>query len=143
VAEKVIHVSVGDFKLIPPSLYLYAVIAALIAASFIGTYVKGRTDGRQICNDRIEALIMESTEREQTAMRQANDAATRLEQSHAKIEIKYRTIVKEIEKVVDRPVYVGRCLDDDGLRLANAALTRSSPFAPKPTHPVSEPPHAQ
>ena len=124
--------------MIPPSLYLYAVIAALIAASFIGTYVKGRTDGRQICNDRIEALIMESTEREQTAMRQANDAATRLEQSHAKIEIKYRTIVKEIEKVVDRPVYVGVCLDGDGVRLANAALTGSRPVAPEPINAMPE-----
>lgn len=141
--KKVIHVIVGDFKLIPPSLYLYGSIAALIAASFIGTYVKGRTDGRQICNDRIESLIMESAEREQSAMRQANDAATQLEKAHAKIEIKYRTITKEVEKVVDRPVYTGKCLDDDGVRLANAALTRSRPAPPKPTHPLPEPPRAQ
>lgn len=129
--------------MIPPSLYLYSIIAALIAASFIGTYIKGRTDGRRICNERIEALIIESTEREQAAIRQANDAATQLEKAHAKIEIKYRTITKEVEKVVDRPVYIGKCMDDDGLRLVNAALTRSSPFAPKPTHPLPQPPHTQ
>ncbi len=129
--------------MIPPSLYLYGGIVVLVVAAFLGTYIKGRTDGRKICNDRIEALIIESTEREQAAMKQANDAATQLEHAHAKTEIKYRTITKEVEKVIDRPVYTGKCLDDDGLRLVNAALTRSSPFASKPTYPVPQPPHAE
>lgn len=33
-----------------------------------------------------------------------------------------KTIIREIEKVVDRPIYRNICIDDAGLSLANAAL---------------------
>lgn len=37
-----------------------------------------------------------------------------------------REIVRETVKLVDRPVYHNVCLDDDGLRLANAAKNAAS-----------------
>ena len=124
--------------MIPPSIYGYLIIAALVVSAFVGTYLKGRFDGRRVCNQKIQELMIESTTREQAAMRQANDAATKLETAHARIEIKYRTITKEVERVVDRPLYVGVCLDGDGVRLANAALTGSRPIAPESSHAMSE-----
>lgn len=33
-----------------------------------------------------------------------------------------RTIIKEVEKIVDRPIYSVQCLDTDGLRIANEAI---------------------
>ena len=122
----------------PPSIYGYLIIAALAVSAFVGTYLKGRFDGRAVCNEKIQALMIESTAREQAAMRQANDAATKLEKAHARIEMKYWTITKEVERVVDRPLYVGVCLDDDGVRLANAALTGSRPVAPESINAVPE-----
>lgn len=48
-------------------------------------------------------------------------------QAHAeakvKTEIRYVTTVKEVEKLVERPVYLERCLDDDGLRALNTQIT--------------------
>lgn len=124
--------------MIPPSIYGYLIIAALVVSAFVGTYLKGRFDGRRVCNQKIQELMIESTEREQAAMRHANDAATELEKAHARIEIKYRTIVNEVERVVDRPIYVGQCLDADGVRLANSALTGSRPVTPESINAVPE-----
>ena len=49
-------------------------------------------------------------------------------QAHAeakvKTEIRYVTTVKEVEKLVERPVYLERCLDDDGLATLNAQIQR-------------------
>jgi len=33
----------------------------------------------------------------------------------------------DVEKIIDRPVYTNVCLDDDGVRAANEALTASHP----------------
>lgn len=52
----------------------------------------------------------------------AADASTDLEKYRVKTEIVYRTITKQVDKIIDRPIYRDRCFDDDGLRLANAAL---------------------
>lgn len=38
-----------------------------------------------------------------------------------------RTIIKEVEKVVDRPVYRTNCVDADGLFYANQALAGKGP----------------
>ena len=38
-------------------------------------------------------------------------------------EIRYVTVTREVEKLVERPVYLERCLDDDGLRALNTQIT--------------------
>ena len=42
-----------------------------------------------------------------------------------KQKIVYRTIYKQVEKIVNRPVYSNVCIDDDGRMQLNAALTGS------------------
>jgi ABC-type molybdate transport system permease subunit len=34
--------------MIPPSIYGYLIIAALAVSAFVGTYLKGRFDGRAV-----------------------------------------------------------------------------------------------
>jgi hypothetical protein len=84
-------------------------------------------DGREACNGRIAVIEAESLKRERAEQSRAMAAAAELEQARGKIEVKYRTITKEVQKVVERPVYRGTCLDDDGLRLVNAALKAPAP----------------
>lgn len=73
-------------------------------------------------------------EREAT---QAGAAATKVEEGHAKARIVYRTITREVDKLVERPVYRSVCLDDDGVRLANAALDGGKgPATREPDGPV-------
>ena len=62
-------------------------------------------------------------------------AAVKLEEKKEKTRVIYRTITKEVDKVVlayrDKP-----CLDDDGVRAANAALTGQAIAPPKPDKPL-------
>ena len=60
-------------------------------------------------------------------------------QTHAeakvKTEIRYVTTVKEVEKLVERPVYLERCMDDDGLRVLNAQILGTNPPGTGPALP--------
>lgn len=108
-----------------PQVYLAYLIATVLVLG--GVYVKGRVDGASVCDARVTELLAESATRERNAQQQAINATQALEIQRGKTEIKYKTLVREVEKVVDRPVYSNVCLDADGLRLANAALAGSTP----------------
>lgn len=45
-------------------------------------------------------------------------------------EVQYKAIRETAVQYVDRPVYRNVCLDSDGLRVINAALTRTDPAKP-------------
>ena len=49
-------------------------------------------------------------------------AATGHEADKAQIRTQFQTIVKEVDRVVEKPVYRTICFDDDGLRAARAAI---------------------
>jgi hypothetical protein len=123
----------------------YAILAAviLVIALFTGTYVKGRVDGLKKCQDRIAVLQAEATARAVAEQDKAVEAATKLEAQRVRTEIKYRTITKIVEKLVERPVYRDVCFDDDGLRLVNAALTGSPAPAGQPAHPLPPSSHLE
>jgi hypothetical protein len=117
----------------------YAILALAMLLLLGGAYVKGRVDGRSACNDRISVLTADSMERERNAQARALEASAELEAARGKTAIKYKTIVKEVEKIVERPVYSGVCFDDDGLRLANAALAGSATAPGESLDRVSDP----
>lgn len=115
--------------MIPFSLYLRAGIVSLVVILFVLTYAKGRTDGTYRCDQRINALLMESNEREKGYQIVAHTQSELLEKARAKTEIRYRTILKKVEHEVEKPSYRVVCLTDDGVRLANDAL-RGAAIAP-------------
>ena len=97
----------------------HAIVAALALAIGAGTAWQvqaWRYEAREA--QRLEA------ERELRAQqaRKADSAAASHEQRREKIAAEVRTITKEVERVVERPVYRDRCVDDDGLRLLRRAV---------------------
>jgi hypothetical protein len=72
---------------------------------------------------------------------QLNSATADLEKAKNERQIIYKTITKKVDRIVDRPVYLNACIDDDGLRLANAALTgkaATDPGQPDPAVPAAD-----
>ena len=101
-------------------LTLYAAIA-LMAASAGGAGAWKVASWRYDAKDaqRIEAQAEKSR-----IDRQAAQAASEgLEHDRTKTEIKYRTITREVEKIVERPGYLRDCFDDSGLRAVRDALS--------------------
>lgn len=80
-----------------------------------------------------------SRQRELEERARADKAATNLEKDNAKAKVVYRTITKQVDKYIDRPVYRNICLDADGLRDANAALSGALTPAGEPDKRVPRP----
>ncbi len=104
-------------------LSLYAAIA-LIAAAMSGLGAWNVQAWRYAAKDaeRIEA----QAELARNDRKAAQVASEGFENDKSRTEIKYRTITREVEKIVDRPVYLRDCFDDDGLRILRGAIGAAS-----------------
>ena len=66
-------------------------------------------------------------------------ATTKREAQREKTTTVYRTITKNVDRYIDRPVYAAACIDDSGLRDINAALRGPDAPASKPSSGLSGP----
>ena len=87
----------------------------------------------------VKAATVDQTKvQAQADVQQAQRTSTAVQQ-HAKVktetEIRYVTTVKEVEKLVERPVYLERCMDDDGLRVLNGQILGTNSPGPGPALP--------
>ena len=81
------------------------------------------------------ATVDQTKAQAQADVKQAQRTSTAV-QKHAKVktetEIRYVTVTREVEKLVERPVYLERCMDDDGLRVLNAQILGTNSPGPGP-----------
>ena len=100
-------------------LIVYAVLALAILGTLSGIAYKIREGGK-------ESVRLEWAEANRIARaaeeKKAQAAATKTEAVRVEIRYRTKTITKEVDKIVDRPVYKSVCLDADGLRLARMAI---------------------
>ena len=100
-------------------------LTALLIAGLVGLSV-GASGTYKVVADhyRAEAVAQKEADAKAYQIRtlELNDVSAELERARSEKQIVYRTITKRVETYVDRPVYQRECLDDDGLRDANAAL---------------------
>ena len=100
------------------------IAAALVAALFFGL-------GWQLKGLQVKAAAVKEVKAQANAeVKQAERASTAVQltaSAEAKTEIRYVHITKEVEKLVDRPVYRNVCLDDDGLRAINSQILGFDP----------------
>lgn len=118
----------------PLSIY---VAIALIAAS-MGSVGAWRVQSwRYAAKD--AARIEAQAELARNNRKAAQSASEGFENDRTKTEIKYRAITREVEKIIDRPVYRATlCMDNDGLRILNAAV-RAAGDTGEPQDAVPEP----
>ena len=104
------------------NLRLAAAGAALCLAFWAGWGLRGI---------QTKAAMVKQTQVQAKADVQQAQRTSEAVQTHAeakvKTEIRYVTTVKEVEKLVERPVYLERCMDDDGLRVLNAQILGTNP----------------
>ena len=106
-------------------LKLAAIGAALVLAFGTGWWLRGL---------QVKAATVDQTKAQaQADVQQAQRTSTAVQQhaqTKTETEIRYVTTVKEVEKLVERPVYLERCMDDDGLRVLNAQILGTNPPGP-------------
>jgi hypothetical protein len=87
-----------------------------------------RTIGAQQCEANVAAAQAQEHAKV-VALNQRNDElSAKLIAAQAARKTTYATITRNVDRIVDRPVYRDHaCLDADGLRLVNAALAGTAP----------------
>lgn len=102
---------------VPLSAKLAAIGTALVLAFGAGWWLRGL---------QVKAAIVDQTQAQaQADVRQAERTSTAVQkhaQAKTETEIRYVTVTREVEKLVERPVYLQQCLDDDGVRIINAQI---------------------
>jgi hypothetical protein len=115
-------------------------IACIAAAVMFGAGFWSAWDWRGArCDVAIAAMAEASQAAKDAEADRAHGAARELEGENADANIIYREITVEVDRIVDRPVYRDRCLDDDGLRAANRALAGPRAAAAEPHRPLPRP----
>jgi O-acetyl-ADP-ribose deacetylase (regulator of RNase III) len=118
------------------SILVYGILALAILAMLGGIAYKIRESGKDAVRLEWREAVEAQKQQEQAQITQAGE---RKEKSDAKAKVVYRTITRDVEKVVTRDVYRNVCLDDSGLLLANAALAGPDATAGKPGKPLPQP----
>lgn len=95
---------------------------AVAAVVLFGAYFKGRFDERALCVDRInaerEAHYKQAMEEQQKAV----TAATEWGKQIGKQRVVIKTVVKEVERLIESSPVDPVCFNDDGVRLVNSAI---------------------
>ncbi|WP_374491561.1 hypothetical protein [Brachymonas sp.] len=119
-------------SILDPRTWL-ALILALAAAFGLGYWrgstVATRTE-RAACAAGHAALQAAAASQQQADAAKANQASTNYQQEASHAQQQTRTITQYVDRIVTRPVYRDICLDDDGLRVARAAIAGTAPSDP-------------
>ena len=113
--------------------YIYAAIAAIIFALGAATGVKvhATMDAAQHARE-LEQAHKEAARR----VERVDNAAIQHEKFKAATDARERTVIQEVERVVQVPVYRNECFDADGLRILAADIAaRSAASEPAPAVP--------
>ncbi|MEG2264459.1 MAG: hypothetical protein RR932_04640 [Acinetobacter sp.] len=74
------------------------------------------------CQDKINKKLKPYIDAEKKAQELANKAGEEYEESKEIERVKTEVITREVQKIVERPVYINtNCFDDDGVHLINEA----------------------
>lgn len=97
----------------------------LLIAVFVGGMMAGiKWHAGQ---DAIKENARQVNQRAEERMRRqnANTAAVAFEGDRVRIETEFRDVIREVDRVIEKPVYRNVCLDPDGLSVIGDALARA------------------
>lgn len=99
----------------------YVGIASVVAGLALGWTVRDwRAGAEEAARRRAAALQLEGQQRGIYA------ASSRYQAGNAGADARERTVLKEVQRVVEKPVYREQCLDGDGLRVLTDDIDASN-----------------
>jgi len=110
-------------------LIIYFLLALLVVFAVWGgcqKYKRTQAENQVLnaeltCQDKIDKKLKPYLDAEKQGQKNANEAAKNYEQQKEVERSKSETITREVQTVIERPVYINTCFDDDGVHLVNAA----------------------
>lgn len=111
---------IGLARTVAGGWQIYAAVLAVGIA--VGGYGAWRVATWR-CDSQEKASIEAALAMYKAETKRAAEASISLETKRDEIRERTRTIVKTVDRIVERPVYRNVCFDDLGLRAANDAIT--------------------
>lgn len=111
---------------------LIIVLSILYVAQIAYTnYLAGKLkEADQKCFTKIQDIERKQIKELAEAQNQINKVSADYEKLRSEQRVKVERVTREVQKIVERPVYLNRCIDDDGLSeissLIKADSTRES-----------------
>lgn len=59
-----------------------------------------------------------------------NQVSADYEQTKSEQRVQVETITREVQKIIERPIYLNRCFDDDGVQQLNSLIANGSSKSP-------------
>lgn len=109
-------------------LLIYALFQTWQSNSLAGDLNKAEVDCKTKVQQEVDKAVKPYKDAEQEAQERAQKAGEQYEESKEVERVKTETITREVQKIVERPVYIHtNCFDDDGVSAVNTAGNTGKP----------------
>lgn len=78
------------------------------------------------CTAKIQALEQKQLKALAEKQNEINEVSADYEQVKSEQRVKVETVTREVQKIVERPVYLNSCFDDDGMSKLNSLIAHNS-----------------
>ena len=100
-------------------------VLLIIQSAITNHYVGELKAAEQKCFAQIQDIERKQVKAFAEAQNKANKASSDYEQIKAEQHAKVETVTRTVQKIVERPIYLNRCFDDDGLSEINSLIKTS------------------
>lgn len=102
-------------------LLIYAVFQTWQSNSLAGDLNKAKADCKTKVQQEVDKAVKPYKDAEQEAQERAQKAGEDYEQTKETERVKTETITREVQKIIERPIYLNNCFDDAGVSAVNTA----------------------
>lgn len=102
-------------------LLIYGFFQTWQSNSLAGDLNKAKATCKTKIQQEVDKAVKPYKDAEQEAQERAQKAGEDYEQIKETERVKTETITREVQKIVERPVYINTCFDDAGVSAVNAA----------------------
>ncbi len=116
--------------------YKYWIAIAVLSFICIGqlAYTNHLSKKLRVANEQCNAKIQVIEQKHLKALAEKQNAINQVSADYEKAKseqrIKVETVTREVQKIIDRPVYQQFCFDDDGVSAINSLITSDSSEPP-------------
>ena len=108
-------------------LILFFFMLTILFASVSSIFIAKYNGSKASCDVRVSDIHSAYAKAKESADEQAYDASVDYEHKKTDLGEKQRVVYKTVEKIIERPVYLNVCLDDDGLSEINSSVKAYDP----------------
>lgn len=84
----------------------------------------------QQCTEKIQQIEQKQLKALTEKQNQINQMSSDYEATRSEQRVQIETVTREVQKIIDRPVYLNHCFDDDGVSAINSLITSDTSQPP-------------